>query len=102
MPTVTTLTVTTPFVSERHLEIAVEGPIVSVYSTLCNIKQVENLSYGTLLCLICCSQQRSVTSFNRINRVVMVMEKSWCLGKLRTEFTCIFKINVSFRSVQLT
>ena len=101
MPTITTLTVTTPFVSERHLEIAVKGPIVTVYSTFYNIKEVEDLSYSAHLRLICFSQQRSVASFNRINRLVMVMEKGWRFAKLRIEFTFILKINVSFRSVQL-
>ena len=53
MPSITTLAVTISFVSEGHAEIAVEGPIVTVYSTFCNMKQVANLSYSALLCLKC-------------------------------------------------
>jgi hypothetical protein len=41
MPSITALILTTPFVSERHVEIAVEGPILTVYSTFSNIKQVK-------------------------------------------------------------
>lgn len=43
--------------SEGHIEIAVEGPIVTVYYALRDIMQVQNLLYSALLCLICFSHK---------------------------------------------